>query len=85
MADVEYHVEAHDGKTFIFENIRDASEKAFYLLLANGEAVLDVIIYSEKGAEGFGGTDALERYQEDPEASVYERWEFKANCLGRIS
>lgn len=31
-----------------------------------------------------GGDDAVERYNEDPEASVFERFEINVNAVGRV-
>ncbi len=32
-----------------------------------------------------GGEDAVERYLEDPDASVFERYEIRVNNVGRVS
>lgn len=43
---------------------------------SNGEASsVDVLVWTEAGARWYGGDDAIERYREDPEASVFERIE----------
>jgi len=45
---------------------------------------LDVLVWNEEGAEWYGGDDAVERYREDPEASVFERFEIKVNPVGMV-
>lgn len=52
--------------------------------MARGESTLDVLVWSKAGVKAFGGDDAVERYEEDPEASVFERYEFKCNMVGRV-
>ncbi len=83
---VEYVVTETDGGdvTAYFNDPKDAAQAVFYLLVSRGRAVLDVLVYSEEGAKAHGGEDAVERYREDPDASVFERFEFYANCVGRI-
>lgn len=46
---------------------------------------LDVLIYSEAGANWWGGSDEVESYLEDPDASVTARIEVSADFLGRIA
>lgn len=82
--DVEYHVEASGGKAQIFKKYSEAATFAFTIATSRGEANLDVIIYSKAGARFYGGDDAVEQYEEDPEASVFERFELKVNNIGRV-
>jgi hypothetical protein len=81
--DVEYHVEGL-GRTQIFTDPRDAFVAVGDACVSRGEATLDVVIWSKAGAKAYGGDDAVERYEEDPEASVFERFEFRCNAVGRV-
>ena len=78
--DVEYVVSDHAGNCI--DTVRDP-EKAMVVALAaaivRGESTLDVLVWSEAGARSLGG-DSLERYREDPDASVFERFEIKVNA-----
>ena len=77
------------GRDGMGPNSEEADFKAFvsYALdqaMSRGEATLDVLIWDAAGALTYGGDDAVERYSEDPEASVFERFEIKVNCAGRV-
>jgi hypothetical protein len=83
--DVEFAVD--DGRGHYSEyygNVDEAVAAAFNVALAYGKANLDVIISSRAGAKAYGGDDAVEQYDEDPEASVFERFEVRVNALGRV-
>jgi len=85
--DVEYFVDYGRGGDYgerAHLTAAEAAEAVVAQCMAHGEAVLDVVIFSEKGARAYGGDDAVERYREDPEASVFERFEFKCNAVGRV-
>ena len=83
--DVEYAVDDYQGKERIFKTFDEAAGFAFSVAASRGETVnLDVLIWSEEGAEWYGGDSAVEQYNEDPEASVYERLEITVNNAGRI-
>ena len=83
---VEYHVSpAHGSKTRVFKDFPRAAEHALAVACSCGEVVLDVCVYSETGAFSYGGDDAVESYREDPDASVFERYEIKVNAAGRIA
>ena len=86
MKDVDFHVEPEgEGQdTTVFENFGKAAEHALSLSLSGRAVTLDVVIWSNEGAREYGGDDAVERYLEDPDASVFERYEISANCLGRV-
>lgn len=63
----------------------EATGLAFTVAASHGETVnLDVLVWSEEGAEWYGGESAVEQYQEDPEASVFERFEVRVNPVGRV-
>lgn len=78
--DVEYAVDDN-----YYPSFEEASTAAMLKAVSCGEAIVDVLVYSEEGARHFGGEDAVERYQEDPEASVFERLEIKVNNVGRVA
>lgn len=81
--DVEYAVDDRKGER-IFNTFDEAAAFALSLAISRGDATLDVLIYSEDGAEWYGGDDAVDRYNEDPEASVFERIEIEVNNAGMV-
>lgn len=84
-ADVEYAVDDMGGKERTFKTFDEAAGFAVSVGTAGGRPVnLDVLIWSEDGAEWYGGDDAVEQYNEDPEASVFERFEIRVNPVGRV-
>lgn len=81
--DVEYIVYASSTD----ETFASYAKAAAYLvtgLVCHGKATLDVLIHSAKGARWYGGDDAVEQYNDDPDASVFERIEFRANPIGKV-
>jgi hypothetical protein len=83
--DVEYAVNDASGKERTFKTFDEAAGFALSMAVSRGETDLDVLIWSEEGAEWYGGDDAVEQYNEDPEASVFERFEISVNAVGRVS
>lgn len=83
--DVEYSVEDGGGKERIFKTFNEAAAFALGMAVSRGNADLDVLIYSKAGAKFYGGDDAVEQYQEDPDASIFERFEIKVNNTGRVA
>lgn len=83
-ADVEFAVDDASGNERIFKDGKEASAFAVAIAMSKGEANLDVLVWSEQGARAYGGDDAVERYNEDPEASVFERYEVKVNFVGSV-
>lgn len=81
--DVGYAVHSPLGDRY-FDDSRDAFVAVGDACVSSGQAVLDVIISSRAGAKAFGGDDAVAQYDEDPEASVFERFEFWCNSVGRV-
>lgn len=83
--DVEFHATKRGSDdTEICSTFEEA--KAY---LGDDPGVIDVCIWSEEGAHWYGGDDAVTQYQEDPEASVFERWIRREpgglfECQGRI-
>jgi len=82
--DVEYAVEDGSARGRIFKTFDEAASFALRMAMDRGETELDVLIWSKKGAEWYGGDDAVDQYNEDPEASVFERFEIRVNAVGRI-
>jgi len=82
--DVEYAVEDGGGHQRTFHDFDEAAGFALTMAVSRGETDLDVLIWSEEGAEWYGGSDAVEQYNEDPEASVFERFEIHVNAVGRV-
>lgn len=82
--DVEYSVTTDATKEQIFKTWDEAAAFALGMAVARGEANLDVLIYSTFGAKFYGGSDAVAQYKEDPEASVFERFEIRVNAVGRV-
>jgi hypothetical protein len=82
---VDYAVDDASGKERIFKTFDEAAGFAVAIALSGRERVnLDVLIFDEAGAEFYGGDDAVEQYNEDPEASVFERFEISVNAVGRV-
>lgn len=86
----------HNDVEFIAQ--RDGDEKGFlthtwdaaraYMVGFAGK--VDVLVYSVEGAAHYGGADAIDAYNEDPESSVFERWIRKNpddlfECIGRVA
>lgn len=83
--DVEFAVsDGRGNRDDYFDDVREAVYVAFDVALTYGKANLDVIISSRAGAKAYGGDDAVEQYNEDPDASVFERYEIRVNAVGRV-
>lgn len=84
--DVEFMVEGgRGGSEDYFPTFNAAAGEAVQRAISNGETVnLDVLISSKAGAKAYGGDDAVEAYEEDPDASVFERFEISVNAAGRV-
>jgi hypothetical protein len=83
--DVEFHVaEAAGQEAKVFKTFKEASERVVSLCISRGQAIMDVVVWSEAGARWLHGDDGVTQYEEDPDASVFERFEFKGNFVGRI-
>jgi hypothetical protein len=86
--DVEFHVEPAGGRAgasvHISKTWADACEVAVIGGIIGNRMHIDVVVWSESGARWYGGSDAVEQYREDPEASVFERYELRVNAVGRV-
>jgi len=86
MKDLEFHVDRPDGTTFISKDFNKAAGLAASIACSNGEPVnVDVIAWSSAAARAWAGDDGVESYEEDPDASVFDRIVIKAERLGRIA
>lgn len=68
-----------------FARFPEAVEHAFVLAAAGEQITLDVIAWSRAAAKAWAGEHAGESYDEDPEASVFERYELSVNFVGRVA
>jgi hypothetical protein len=69
-----------------FENSASAVEAAVARALSRGEpVVMDIIVSSRKGAKAFMGDYGVEVYDEDPDASVFQRIVITVEDQGRIA
>ncbi len=85
-ADVQYAVDDASGSEHTFDTFDAAAGYAVAVALSGKDDVtIDVLVWSETGARWYGGDDAVESYQEDPDASVFERIEIKVNAMGRVA
>jgi hypothetical protein len=82
--DVEYVVAAGSSER-AYASFDEALASAFSVALSEGTMRLDVLVYSEEGAEAFGGDSAVDEYREDPEASVFRRFEIAVRDMGRVA
>lgn len=77
---VEFRVDSSYYRTF-----DEACGAAVVRAASSGKtAYIDVLIYSPAGARWWGGEDAVEEYEDDPDASVFERIAIKADSKGRV-
>lgn len=86
-ADVEYAVDDASGKQRIFKSSNEAAGFAISLAMSHGKDVnLDVLVYSPSGARWYRGTsEGVDEYNEDPDASVFDRIIVRAESIGRVS
>ena len=85
-AGLEFHVDDCAGEPRVFVSFGEAAGFALAIATSNGKTVtLDVVAWTEAAARAWGGDDAAESYREDPDASVFERIEVRANSLGRVA
>ena len=83
--DVEFEVSAGE-KTAHFKNWDEAAVMAVAMSASRGgaEAVIDVVVHSRAGARHWLGDHGVEMYDEDPDASVFQRVSIRATDKGRI-
>jgi hypothetical protein len=83
--DVEFAVDDAGGRERRFKKFDEAAGFAVAIASTGRKVNLDVLIHSKAGARAWGGDDAVEQYEEDPDASVSERIEIKVNIVGRVA
>lgn len=84
--DVDFAVDDASGKQRIFRSFDEACGFAVAISASCGKPVnVDVLIHSVEGARAWGGDCAVEAYLEDPDASVSERIEIRADSEGRVA
>jgi len=84
-ADVEFAVDDASGEERIFQTFDEAAGFAAGLALSTGRRIeLDVLVMSRAGAEWWGGSDGGDDYDDDPEASVFERLVLDVTSQGRV-
>jgi hypothetical protein len=82
---VEFAVDDANRTEHVFKTFDEAASFAVGLARSNGSRVnLDVLVYSPAGAAWWAGDDAVADYHDDPDASVFERIEIRADSLGRV-
>lgn len=85
--DVEFHVElaGRDNTVKVFKTFDKAASHALMLALTHGIPVyVDAVVWSAAGARWYGGSDAVDQYNEDPEASVFDRMVVRVDMQGRV-
>jgi hypothetical protein len=83
--DVEFHVSNPHRNEYYARLWDEAVERAVEDSISTGtSSTVDVLIWSRSGARWWAGDHGVEMYDEDPEASVYERFKINAYSEGRI-
>jgi hypothetical protein len=83
--DVDFEIDNAGGKKKIFGTLGEACALAVILATCDEQPHnVDVIIRSKQGARALGGGACVERYLENPHASVYERIVIRARGTGPI-
>jgi hypothetical protein len=83
---LEFEVSAGESRSFNTNDWETACEAAVRSSATRGGdmAVIDVLTWSREAARAWAGDHGVELYDEDPEASVFERFEVRARSVGRI-
>jgi hypothetical protein len=83
--DLEFAVDATSGQQRIFKKFAEACVYAVGLAATNGRPCnIDVLAHSVGAARAWSGDFGVEEYRADPDASVFERIEIKADSKGRV-
>ncbi len=84
--DVEFAVDDALGNQRTFKSFDEAAGFAVSMAASMGKDVnLDVLVWSKAGAKAYGGSSGVEVYEEDPDASVFERIVVRADAQGRVA
>ena len=81
--EVEYVVEA-DRAERAYPTFDEALIYAFSVAISAGQARIDVLVYGQEGTDAFGGHEAVADYRENPDASVFRRFELEVRDLGQV-
>ncbi len=82
---VEFSVDDSSGHERIFKTFDEAAGFAVSIAASDGRPHdIDVLVYSSRGADWYGGDWAVEQYEDDPDASVFDRIKVRADTQGRI-
>lgn len=82
--DVEFAVDDSASREKVFKSFDAAAGYAVTRALSAGTVFLDVLVFSRAGAKWWSGDDGVDQYEEDHEASVFERFEIQVNPQGRV-
>lgn len=82
--DVEFAVVDAAGNEHVFGSFAEAAGFAVAIATSGRPVNLDVLIWSEEGADAYGGSDDVEQYLDDPDASVFERLVVTVDAVGRV-
>lgn len=84
--DVEFAVSAGEVTKYL-KQWDEAAALAVAMSVSRGgeEAVIDVLVHSRAGAKHWAGDYGVEQFEEDPEASVFDRVSIRAESRGRIA
>lgn len=83
--DVELAVDDNRGKEHVFKTFEEAAAFAAGLALTTTVRIeLDVLVSSRAGAVWWAGSDGGKDYDEDPEASIFDRLLVKVTSQGRV-
>ena len=82
--DVEFHVDMDNGAK-VFKRFDAAVTHATLLAMQGKPVNVDTCVWSRAGAKWLAGDYGVEQYNEDPEASVFDRITITANHVGRIA
>lgn len=82
--DLGFEVECGDHREH-FKNCDKAMAHAFVMAATGRKVTFDVIASSRAAAKAWAGDDGVRSYDEDPEASVFERYELSINFVGRVA
>jgi hypothetical protein len=68
-----------------FRRPNEALVHAFVLAASGRNVTFDVLAFSRGAAKAWSGDAGAESYDEDPEASVFERYELSVHFTGRVA
>lgn len=74
------------GKDHVYNKFSEAVAYAVTASTSTGHPIfVDVIVYSRAGARWWAGDYGVEEYENDPDGTIHERIEIRAESQGRIS